>query len=130
MRVTVDEAREYFQHASQQKAALITPDALPEQNVLYYAKDGVCVCFHDAHWRGVIMAHYGVKPEVWGRTVEPAKAILRAFWDEYKPDAIIGWTDAANKLAISFAQRVGFIEYGRLKLPSGTVIMQEWKPWD
>ena len=127
MRITVDEAREYFRHPTQQKASLITPDALPETGVLYYALDGVCVCFHDAHWPGVVMVHHAVKPSAWGHTVEPAKAILRQFWKEHEPEAIIGWTDQKNRMALNFARRVGFVEYGRLVLPSGTVIQQEWQ---
>lgn len=129
MKITVDEAREYFAHASQQKASLITPDQLPENGVLYYALEGVCAVFHDAHWPGVAMAHYAVKPEAWGRTVEPAKAILREFAVEYEPEAIIGWTSESNRAALAFARRLGFREYGRLNLPSGTVIQQELRAW-
>lgn len=129
MRITVDEARDYFSHPSQQKGSKITPDALPDEGVIYMAAGGVCGAFHDAHWPGVVMAHYGVKPEVWGRTTGPAREILAAFAAEYQPQAIIGWTDDSNRAALAFARRLGFREYGRLHLPSGTVVMQEWKQW-
>jgi len=129
LRISVDEAREYFRHPSQQKASIITPDALPESGVIYYAHEGVCGCFHDAHWPGLVMAHYAVNPEVWGRTVEPARAILAQFWDDYRPEAILGWTAESNRKALSFARRIGFREYGRLDLPSGAVIKQEWRKW-
>lgn len=129
MKITVDEARAYFAHPSQQKASMITPDQLPETGVIYYAKDGVCVCFHDAHWPRVVMAHYAVKPEVWGKAIGPARAILAAFRADHQPEAIIGWTAETNRAAVAFARRLGFEEYGRLELPSGTVIKQRWTEW-
>lgn len=85
--------------------------------------------FHRAHWPDVYMAHYGVKPEAWGSLEVPALRILSAFWDEFKPEAIVGWTDECNRAALAFARRLGFREYGKHKLPSGTVIMQEWRKW-
>lgn len=129
MRITVDEARVYFAHPSQQKASLITPDALPERGVIYYATGGVCGCFHDAHWPGVVMAHYGVLPEAWGSTVAAGKAILRQFAADYEPQAIIGWTDESNRAALAYARRLGFEEYGRLVLPDTTIIEQRWTQW-
>ena len=106
-----------------------SPDDLPGEGVVYYATGGVCGCFHDAHWPGVVMAHYGVLPEAWGSTVPAARAILRQFSEDYQPQAIIGWTDERNRAALAFARRLGFEEYGRLELPSGTVVKQRWQAW-
>lgn len=90
------------------------------------ATGGVCGAFHDAHWPGVVMAHYAVKPEVWGRAIKPARAILAEFQEQYQPAKIMGWTDENNRAALAFARRIGFREFGRLSLPDGAVIMQEY----
>lgn len=126
MRISVEEAKPYFDHPTQRRASIITPETLPVTGVVYYAIGGVCGCFHDAHWPGIIMAHYGVKPEAWGETVPAGKEILWMFADDYQPKAIIGWTDADNRAALSYARRLGFKEYGRLELPDSTVIKQRW----
>ncbi len=125
MKITVDEAREYFAHKSQQLGG-ITPETLPDEGFFYYADGHVCGVFHRAAWPGVFMAHYGVKPEGWGNTVKPALNILNEFWDEHGPERIIGWTAADNKRALSLARRLGFVRDGEIPLPSGNVIMQGW----
>lgn len=125
MRITLEDARQYFQHHTQQKWAGIAPDDLPGEPFQYWANGGVCGVFHPDHWPGVWMAHYGVKPEAWGRATEPAKAILNAFWEAEKPRLIIGWTDEANRAALAFAKRIGFTVTGRMSVG---IIMQEWQP--
>jgi hypothetical protein len=125
-RITVDEAREYFSHPSQQKGAQITPDALPGDPFEYWACGGVCVVFHVALWPGIWMVHCGVKPEVWGRAVEPAREILSAFREARDPAQIIGWTEASNRAAVSFALRVGFRETGKMTMPDGAIVMTEY----
>lgn len=125
MRITVDEAREYFSHPSQQKGAGVHPDQLTDE-FLYYARDGVCGVFHVIPWPHVWQGHYGVKPEAWGRTVKPALSLLSEFWDDHQPQMIVGWTDSRNRQALSFARRLGFKEHGRMELPGQTVIMQGW----
>lgn len=126
MKITVDEARDYFQHVSQQKGNGVTPDELPDHDgLVYYAHGGVCVLFHIAHWPGVWMAHVAVKPEAWGRTVIPGRKILNKFWNDESPTLILGWTDQNNRAALSFARRVGFTEIGTMQTG---VVMQEWTP--
>lgn len=129
MRISVDEARAYFTHPSQQKASKIMPEALPDHpSVQYWATGGVCGVFHPAHWPAVWVAHYGVRPEAWGRAVKPAKAVLRAFWAANEPELIIGWTDESNRAALAFARRLGFRVHGEMDLPGGKVIEQNWRP--
>lgn len=130
MRISVDEARQYWAHHTQQEKSFIHPDDLPEDEAFqYWAKDGVCVVFHRAAWPGVWMAHYGIKPEVWGKTTIPAREIIAEFSAVEEPELIIGWTDEKNRAALSFARRVGFKEIGRMNLPDGAVIMQEYAEW-
>lgn len=130
MRISVNEARQYWAHHSQQEKSFIHPDELPDDEAFqYWALDGVCGVFHGAMWPGVWMAHYGVMPEVWGKATRPAKAILSAFWGEENPELIIGWTDETNRAALAFARRIGFKENGRMNLPNGAVIMQEYSQW-
>ncbi|MFV1484522.1 MULTISPECIES: GNAT family N-acetyltransferase [unclassified Phaeobacter] len=128
-RISVDQARQYFQHRSQQRASGITPDELPDEPFQYWACEGVCGAFHPDHWPGVWMAHYAVKPEHWGRTIGPAKSILQAFWASERPSLIIGWTAESNRAALSFSRRLGFREIGKMALDSGNVIMKELGPW-
>lgn len=128
LRVSADEARKYLAHWTQQKGAEATPDQLTDEGFEYWAQEGVCGIFHLAPWPDVWMAHYAVLPEAWGKTTTPAKSILNAFWQHHQPQAIVGWTKQSNRAALSFARRVGFVEHGRLEMPSGTVIQQNWRP--
>lgn len=121
MRITVDEARAYFAHPSQQLFG-ITPDALPAEGVEYWADGPLCGVFHCAPWPGCWMAHYAAKPEGWGRLDRHAKAILVAFWDDKQPAAIIGWTEKTNRAALAFARRIGFREDGDLPF-----VTQVWR---
>lgn len=124
--ISVDEAREYFADRSQQQASRITPETLPDEGFEYWADEGVCGAFHKAPWQGVWMAHYGVKPEQWGRTTEPARRILRAFWAHHQPERIVGWTLESNRAALAFARRIGFEIDGRMDLVE-PVVMQGWR---
>lgn len=128
LKISVDEARDYFAHPSQQKAASITPETLPEgDGYQYWAVDGVCGVFHRAPWPDVWMAHYGVTPAAWGKTRKPASQILHSFWAAETPELIIGWTLESNRAALAFAKRIGFRIHGEMNLPSGKVIEQSWR---
>ena len=128
MRITVDEARGFFEHASQQIEGL-TPDILPGEGFEYYAKGPLCVAFHLSPWPDVWFCHYGVKPEGWGGLVAPAQEILAYFFELKGASRIIGWTPEDNRAACAFAKRVGFSEDGKLKAKSRNIIMQGWTPW-
>lgn len=126
MRITVDEAREYFAHPSQQLYG-VTPENLPGEPFEYWAKGGICGVFHPAPATGVWMVHFAAMPSEWGRLVEPSREVLRAFWDEKKPQRIVGWTPASLRAAVALSRRVGFVEDGRLPLPDGEIIMSGWR---
>lgn len=125
MKITVDEAREYLRHKSQQIMGA-TPENLPSDGVKYYAHGPVCGMFHRTFWPGVWMAHYAVKPEGWGFLTTPARAVLNEFLEAEGPERIIGWTPESNRAAMAFARRLGFVEDGRMPLPGGAIIMQGW----
>lgn len=127
-RIMADEAMEFFADQSQQRGGMISPDQLHDNGIEYWADGPICGVFHQAHWPGVWMGHYGVKPEGFGGLVEPAKRVLRGFWKVKRPELIIGWTKESNRAALAFARRIGFVEHGRMVLPDGAVIMQEWRP--
>lgn len=129
MKISVDEARAYFDHPTQRKGCMIDPADLPGEPFQYWALDGVCGVFHPDHWPGVWMGHYGVKPEAWGQAVHPAKRILRAFCEAERPDLIIGWTAAENRAANAFVRRLGFRETGRMTTRNGVVVMTEFRTW-
>lgn len=123
MRITVDEAREYFAHPTQQRASGVTPDQLPD-DLQYWSKAGVCVAFNRGHWPDVWGSHIAVIPTAWGDTVEPTKAILAAFHAAENPASIMAWVDTTNRALMSFTRRVGYIEVGRIA--NGSVSLQEY----
>lgn len=125
MRITVNEARWYLEHPSQQKWSMAAPDELPESGVEYYARDGVCGMFHPGMWPSVWMAHVAVSPLAWGKTVSPAKALLREFARDHGPELVIAWMDETNRAVLAFARRIGFTQYGRMGCG---VICMEWRP--
>ena len=125
-RIGANEARGFFAHRSQQIGFL--PGELPDDPAFeYWACGPICGVFVFGLWPSVWNAHYGVKPEGWGRLKEPATAVLSAFWDAKGAELITGWTPERNRAALAFAKRVGFFEYGRMPLPGGDVILQGWK---
>lgn len=128
MKITVDEARAYFAHPTQQKASGITPDDLPDApDFHYYALDGVCLVFHPAGMRGFWMVHVGVLPTVWGKTTGPTRALLEAFWRDVGATLIIAWIGHENAAVRAYAQRVGFVEHGRMELPEKTLVEYSWR---
>lgn len=127
MRITVDEAREYFAHPSQQVYG-ITPDTLPDEPFEYWASGPLCGCAHPAPYRDVWMVHFAAKPEGMGQLIPHARALMHEFWDAKKPARLIGWTPVRFRAALAFVRRVGFVEDGILPLPDGEVVMSGWRP--
>lgn len=127
MRITVDEAREYFAHPSQQVYG-ITPDTLPDEPFEYWADGPVCGVAHLAPFPNVWMVHIACKPEGWGKATGHTRKLLHEFWNDRKPARIIGWTPAKFRHAVAMNRRLGFVEDGRLPLPDGDVIMFGWRP--
>ena len=122
MKITVDEARAYFAHPSQHDNGLVEPEL--SEFMEYWAKDGVCLCFHPAIIPSITVVHIGVKREAWGSTTDPTREILQAYWAEHQPRRIVAWIETKRKHAIALARRVGFIEDGRLP----DIIMMGWRP--
>lgn len=118
MRITVEAAREYFRHPSQQIG--LTPDDLPEDGAEYWADGPVCLIFHGTAADDVWMVHLAVKPEGYGQLIEPTRRILAEFWAEKQPKHIIAWIAEHRAAAIAFARKVGLTEDGRFP---GTVML-------
>lgn len=110
MKITVDEARAYWSHPSQQRMG-ITPEALPD-DLEYWADGPVCLAFHRAPWPAVWMVHIGVKPEAWGRTLKPVLRLLTAFWNDKQPLRIVAWVEDGNRPTLALAHRCGFTNDG------------------
>lgn len=130
MRISVEEARKYLEHPSQQKGCDALPTDLPEEGVEYWAKGGICGMFHTAQWPNVWQAHYAVMPSQWGKLVQPAKDVLMEFWEARQPSLILAFTDEQNRAALAFAKRIGFKPVGNLAPTTGGVLISEWKPWE
>lgn len=122
--ISVDEAREYFKHPSQQLYGMTEWD-IPE-DVEYWAVGPICGVFHQGPWEGVWMSHHAVKPERWGLLDTPAVEGLNEFWNAKEPELIMGWTPKHNRLAVAFARRIGFKRLGEFPTSLGDVVMQGW----
>lgn len=57
-----------------------------------------------------IELHFCMIPEVWGRTLEIAKAFLRWAWANLETSLLVGPVPRRNRLALSLAKRAGFKE--------------------
>lgn len=117
MIITVNEARAYFTHPTQQ--VRVTPEELPD-SCEYWADSGVCLVFHPTAAADVWMVHIGVKLSAWGRTTDPARRILEAFWRAKQPQRIVAWIDDHRRPALALARRVGFTTDGAFP---GTVML-------
>ena len=117
MKITVDEARAYFAHPSQHVG--VTPEELPDW-MEYWADGGVCMVLHPMPAPDVWMAHIGVKPEAWGRTAEPTRRILEAFWQAKQPHRIVAWIGDHRRAAIALARNTGWVADGQFP---GTIML-------
>lgn len=124
--VTVDQAREFFMDKSQQLMG-ITPDALPDEGMVYYADDRMCLAFHRAPYPDVWMVHVAAKPVFWGRLDGSGRYLLNLFWNAFDPQRIVAWTPVRFRHAIALAKRCGFVDDGRMSLPDGDVAMMGWR---
>lgn len=127
MRITVEKAREFFTHPSQQLYGVM-PDNLPDEGFEYWADGPVCGVAHQAPYPGVWMVHIACKPEGRGNAEKHTRNLLNEFWNDKKPDRLIGWTPARFRHAVALNRRLGFKEDGRLPMPDGDVIMFGWRP--
>ena len=125
MKITASEAEAFFAHPTQRKGAK-DGQPLPGE-AEYFARNGVCLAFHWGHFPGLLMVHVGVKPEAWGRTVEPAKAILNEAWQHFAPGRVIAFVNQSNRATCKFAERIGFETDGRMAMPD-PVMIYGWSP--
>ena len=118
--LTAAEAEPFFWHPYH-------GDITQEDWMTFRACEGVCGAFHQHLWPGVWMGHLGALKEARGRTVEPAKAILRSFAAEVHAERIIGWVREDNRATLAMCRRAGFEIDGRLPLAE-PVILLGWSP--
>lgn len=123
MRITRDEAEDFFAHPSQKVMGLTE---LPDSPFEYYAFGQVCGAFHETFWPDVHMVHVGMKPDGWGLSDISARAILEHYRAETGSKRITTWIDGNNRAAIAFAARLGFTEDGEMALGTDKVIMMGW----
>jgi hypothetical protein len=123
MRISVADARPYFEHPSQQVEGA-APDTIPENGCEYWADGPVCLIVHQTAANGIWMVHLAVKPKAWGFLTAPAERLLCEIWTEKKPLRIVAWINKDRRAAISFARRVGFQVDGHLP----NTVMMGWRP--
>jgi len=121
LKITVDAAREYFAHPSQQVMG-ITPETLPD-GFDYRADGPVCLIFHPAMWPRVFGVHIAAKPEGRGRLVEPVGRVMREFWAENDPLRVVSWVSEDNRAVIALARRCGAVIDGAFD----GVVMLGWR---
>ena len=124
MRIGLEEARQYWAHPSQADRGYTGAD-LPEWGD-YWAEGGVCLMVHQSLWPGVLMAHLGVKPEAWGKAVEPVRRLLGEIMESEKPERIIAWVPESNRAVIALLWRIGAVQDGGMPLQSGAVLQFGW----
>lgn len=122
MRITPAEAQAFYAFPCQRRASMLAGD-LPTKGVEYWAHGPVCGAFHDAHWPGVLMGHFAVKPHAKGFADEPARCILREVWSHHKPARITGWMKQSNRAGLAFVRRLGFQIDGIMPLAEPVVII-------
>lgn len=122
----MEQARPYFWATD--RIGGIGPEAMTDDGYVYLAQDGVCLAFHDMPWPGLVMVHVGALRGAWGRAVAPAMAMMGAFWHVYQPARVVAWIRTANRAAVAYALRCGFVADGQMALPE-PVTMMGWTPW-
>jgi hypothetical protein len=110
MRITVEAARAFFAHPSQQAFGGTEAD-LPDW-MEYFAGDGVCLALHPAFWPGVWMVHIGAKPAAWGRIDAECRGLIGEAFKATGAVRLVGWIAEDNRAAISLARRCGFVRDG------------------
>ena len=123
MRITIDEARQYFAHPSQRNNA--DPETLPVWAV-YHALGGVCLLAHPMPLDGLWMVHLGVLPSAWGRVTEPARELLKEISAENRVERMLAWVPEDNRHVAALCRRVGFELDGRLPL-ARPLLMYGWR---
>ena len=124
-KITVDEAREFFAHPSQVRAAGITPDKLRKDGMEYWADGPVCFCTHPSHFFGLLAIHIAVKPEGWGRIDRHVLSLCRHIWAEREPDALVALFDKENRAVAALLRRIKARRVGEV----GLAEFWEWTPW-
>ena len=126
MRITVEAARKFFLHPSQQVEG-ITPDNLPPE-AIYYAQGDVCLIFHGAPWHDTYFVHCAALPRGWGGLDDDTRAVLRQFAEDFSATRIVAWIPGKNRAVSAFANRVGFKRCGGIEMPDNTLEFWEWSP--
>lgn len=93
----------------------------------FRACDGVCCGFHPHFWPDVWVGHLGALKSARGNTLEPFKAILRAFAAEVGAERIVGLVNESNRATLALCRRAGFEIDGRLPLAEPAALIG-WRP--
>ena len=127
MKITVDEARGFFAHPSQQVFG-ITPTRFRVSRSSI-GRTGMCAAWLMAPHPGVWMVHGGKAGRV-GPSRRKRQASAARILDR-KATETPHWLDPSNlRAAWAFARRCGFVEDGRMPLGDYDIIMRWVAKWD
>ena len=101
-------------------------DYLKKPDNMVCLRNGLCVGMFHEIYNGIWMAHQACHPDVWGKSVEPMMKILDTFDQMHVPQRVVGWTPENNRMALSFAKKIGFKVDGLMPLPSGNLVIMGW----
>ena len=126
MRISVDQAREYFQHPSQQREGVgLMPDQLHDDGVTYYATEHMCLLVHE--YEGEPMVHIAVKPEGWGRLDDPCVTLLTWVQADWNADRLLALIDENNRAVVRMANAVGFTGSQQVEMVDKLYTLKEWR---
>lgn len=110
--------------AAQEAGPFFGRDDLPEAGV-YYIDRNACLAFWLAGVPGAWFVHVGIKREGRAKSDDSIRAILRAFWGDFSPVALVAWFDTRNRSVAALARRVGFTDRGEV---APNISEMVWRP--
>ena len=112
MKISVEAAREYLRHPSQQLDGVQPGDLVADFD--YYADGAACLVVHATAKPDIWMVHIMVDPDGWGRLDAKVSGLLREVWQDKKPKRLIAWIEDDRRAAVALVKRIGCTRDGKM----------------